>query len=330
MTTGKYLTGGAWAALAAALVLGATPAAARERENMGRTVGEPSAARGEARPARAERQAPREFPRAMPQRDVPRATPPVRQSAPAPAVRQGGDRADAGQRGGRDWNRSGNDGNRGGRDWNRTGGNADASRAGRDWNRSDNDASRGDRQADAGRRGNGGWSRGSDTNGTVATTTDRNRSYTDRDRNRSYDGRRDGDRNWGGRDRRDNDRNWGDRNGGYRDGNRTAGRDYRRWDHRSWRNDRRYDWNRYRSANRNVFRLGVYYSPYRNYSYRRLNIGWFLDSLFYSNRYWINDPWRYRLPEVYGPYRWVRYYDDVLLVDIYNGEVVDVIYDFFW
>ena len=236
MTTGKYLTGGAWAALAAALVLGATPAAARERENMGRTVGEPSAARGEARPARAERQAPRESPRAMPQRDVPRATPPVRQSAPAPAVRQGGDRADAGQRGGRDWNRSGNDGNRGGRDW----------------------------------------------------------------------------------------------NGGYRDGTRTAGRDYRRWDHRSWRNDRRYDWNRYRSANRNVFRLGVYYSPYRNYSYRRLNIGWFLDSLFYSNRYWINDPWQYRLPEVYGPYRWVRYYDDVLLVDTYTGEVVDVIYDFFW
>ena len=32
----------------------------------------------------------------------------------------------------------------------------------------------------------------------------------------------------------------------------------------------------------------------------------------------------------HGPYRWVRYYDDVLLVDIYSGEVVDVIYDFFW
>ena len=33
---------------------------------------------------------------------------------------------------------------------------------------------------------------------------------------------------------------------------------------------------------------------------------------------------------LYGPYRWVRYYDDVLLVDVYSGEVVDVIYDFFW
>ena len=50
----------------------------------------------------------------------------------------------------------------------------------------------------------------------------------------------------------------------------------------------------------------------------------------YGNRYWINDPWQYRLPEAYGPYRWVRYYDDALLVDIYSGEVVDVMYDFFW
>ena len=79
-----------------------------------------------------------------------------------------------------------------------------------------------------------------------------------------------------------------------------------------------------------VFHIGTYYSPYRNYRYHRLNIGFFLDSLFFGSRYWIDDPWRYRLPEVYGPYRWVRYYDDVLLVDIYSGEVVDVIYDFFW
>jgi len=26
----------------------------------------------------------------------------------------------------------------------------------------------------------------------------------------------------------------------------------------------------------------------------------------------------------------VRYYDDAVLVNIYTGEVVDVIYDFFW
>ena len=64
--------------------------------------------------------------------------------------------------------------------------------------------------------------------------------------------------------------------------------------------------------------------------YHGISIGFRLGSLFYSNRYWIDDPWRYRLPEVYGPYRWVRYYDDVLLIDIYSGEVVDVVHNFFW
>ncbi len=34
-------------------------------------------------------------------------------------------------------------------------------------------------------------------------------------------------------------------------------------------------------------------------------------------------------PAEYGT-RWVRYYDDVLLVDTYTGEVIDVIHDFFW
>jgi Ni/Co efflux regulator RcnB len=51
---------------------------------------------------------------------------------------------------------------------------------------------------------------------------------------------------------------------------------------------------------------------------------------FYGNQYWINDPWQYRLPSAYGPYRWIRYYDDALLVDLRTGEVVDVINGVFW
>ena len=120
---------------------------------------------------------------------------------------------------------------------------------------------------------------------------------------------------------------------GYRDGRRADnryGNDYRRWDNRAWRNDNRYDWYRYRASNHSLFRLGRYYSPYRGYNYSRISIGFRLGSLFYSNRYWINDPWQYRLPDVYGPYRWIRYYNDALLVDIYSGEVVDVINNFFW
>ena len=104
----------------------------------------------------------------------------------------------------------------------------------------------------------------------------------------------------------------------------------RRWDRREWRSNHRYNWYNYRHQNRNTFRLGRYYAPYRSHSYSRISIGFHLGSGYYGNRYWINDPWTYRLPEVYGPYRWVRYYDDVLLVNVYSGEVVDVIHDFFW
>lgn len=142
------------------------------------------------------------------------------------------------------------------------------------------------------------------------------------DHNWRDDRNRRDDRSWG------NDRNWRDER------NRRDYRDHRGveryWDRWQWRNDRRYNWQDYRRYNRSLFSPGYYYAPYRDYRYRRLSIGFYLDWLFFSSRYWIHDPWQYRLPAVWGPYRWVRYYDDVLLVDTYTGEVVDVIYDFFW
>lgn len=113
-------------------------------------------------------------------------------------------------------------------------------------------------------------------------------------------------------------------------GNRGWNNDDRRWDRSDWRRDNRYDWRSYRDNHRSVYRGRPYYAPYRGYSYRRLSIGFYMSSMFYGSSYWLDDPWMYRLPPVYGPYRWVRYYDDVMLVDVYSGEVVDVIYDFFW
>jgi Ni/Co efflux regulator RcnB len=99
---------------------------------------------------------------------------------------------------------------------------------------------------------------------------------------------------------------------------------------RSWRNDRRYDWQRYRYSNRSLFR-SPYYAPYGyGYGYNRLSIGLILDPIFFGQNYWIGDPWQYRLPAAPYGTQWVRYYNDVLLVDVYTGEVVDVIYDFFW
>ncbi|WP_234033885.1 RcnB family protein [Qipengyuania gaetbuli] len=218
-----------------------------------------------------------------------------------------------------------------GRDWNQSQRRAEVAqeRQGRNWNRSESrDDRRDDRRAE--RR---------DGNRDAARIIRRER-VEDARREAYRDGRRDERRGDyrenreirrdayrdGYRDARRSDRN--DRRARYYDGRRWH--DYDRWDHRHWRSNTRYDWYRYRNHNHSIFRLGRYYAPYRGYSYRRLNIGFYLGDLFFGSRYWINDPWRYRLPEVYGPYRWVRYYDDVLLVDIYSGEVVDVIYDFFW
>lgn len=96
-----------------------------------------------------------------------------------------------------------------------------------------------------------------------------------------------------------------------------------------WRNDRHYDWRHHRDRNRSIFRQGQYWDPY-GWSYRRFSIGFSLYPSYYQSNYWLDDPWMYRLPPAYGPYRWIRYYDDALLVNVYSGEVVDVVHSFFW
>lgn len=124
--------------------------------------------------------------------------------------------------------------------------------------------------------------------------------------------------------------NWnrnGDDNRRWRDNRHDDNRGH--WD-RDWRSDNRYNWRGHRERYRSYYRPGRYYAPHRNDHYRRFSIGIYLGSPFYANRYWIADPWQYRLPPAHGPYRWVRYYDDVLLIDIRNGHVVDVIHGFFW
>ncbi len=109
-----------------------------------------------------------------------------------------------------------------------------------------------------------------------------------------------------------------------------AGNDHGAWN-RDWRRDDRYDWNRRREYDRSAFHLPRYYAPSGwNYGYRRFNIGFTLSAGLFRNNYWISDSYYYGLPEAYGSYRWVRYYNDALLVDIYSGQVVDTVYDIFW
>jgi Nickel/cobalt transporter regulator len=194
-----------------------------------------------------------------------------------------------------------------------------------DWRRSDRDRDRDrdgipnwrDRDRDGdGVRNNRDWDRNND--GRVD-------GRWDRDRNGTIDRRWDQNRD-GVRDNRDG-RNWNNDNQRWGNQNWNSNQ---RWN-REWRNDRRYDWQRYRHSNRDLFRQPRYYSPFGyNHRYQRFGIGIYLESILFGSRYRINDPWRYRLPDARWPYEWVRYYDDVLLVDTRNGYVVDVIYDFFW
>jgi hypothetical protein len=223
----------------------------------------------------------------------------------------------------------GGDNNRG--NWQGRGGGDNNNRGNWQGRGGDNNNDRSNWQSRGGDNGGGNWRRGDRSNqGSIYPQAwqgnpndPRLRHYQELERRnqQGYDNDRRGDRRGDWRnDRRD------DRRGDWRNDNRGSRNNW----NRNWRNDNRYDWQRYRYSNRNRFHIGPYYSPYRGYGYNRFSIGIFLDPFFYDQRYWIGDPWQYRLPPAEPGTEWVRYYNDVLLVDIYTGEVLDTIYDFFW
>ncbi|TKD52926.1 RcnB family protein [Sphingomonas baiyangensis] len=89
----------------------------------------------------------------------------------------------------------------------------------------------------------------------------------------------------------------------------------------------RNDWRDYRNGNRALYARGNWRAPFR---YNQFRAGTRIAPTYYGQRYWINDPWRYRLPPVARNQRWVRHYNDVILVDYRRGRVVDVIRGFYW
>jgi Ni/Co efflux regulator RcnB len=111
-------------------------------------------------------------------------------------------------------------------------------------------------------------------------------------------------------------------------GDRRDIREERR-DVREARQELRQDWRDYRRTNRDVFRGPAYVGP-RGWRYRPVTVGYRLQPNFYGQRYVIADPYRYRLPRATGVNRWVRYGNDVLLVNSRNGRVVTVYDRFFF
>ena len=205
----------------------------------------------------------------------------------------------------------------------------------RDWQGRQNDANRNDGRHWDGDRNDGRQQDGRRWDGQRSGDGrfDGNRNDDRRWDGRRWDGDRDGRRfeNQGGGWHREDNGRWERRDNDNRyDHNWHNGYNNRDWN-RTWRNDRRYDWQGYRNQYRDQYRQPRYYNPYGyRHGYQRFGIGIYLDSLFFGNSYRLNDPWEYRLPPAPYGCRWVRYYDDVLLVDTRSGYVVDAIYGFFW
>ncbi|WP_174293256.1 RcnB family protein [Sphingomonas bacterium] len=89
------------------------------------------------------------------------------------------------------------------------------------------------------------------------------------------------------------------------------------------------DWRDYRRTNPNAFHRGGYRGP-SGYRYRPVTPGYRFAPGYYGRNYWLNDWQNYRLARPLGYQRWVRYGNDVVLVDIRSGAVVSVYNGFFF
>jgi len=110
---------------------------------------------------------------------------------------------------------------------------------------------------------------------------------------------------------------------------------------RDWRHDRhevredrreiREDRRELRHDRREMRRDRVaYVAPYGGWRYAPPTVGFQLRPGFYGQRYWISDYGRYHLAAPRPNLRWVRYGDDLLLVNIRNGRVLQVRHNVFW
>lgn len=104
-------------------------------------------------------------------------------------------------------------------------------------------------------------------------------------------------------------------------------RDEIRNERRDVRDERREDWRDYRRAHPDIYQGQRWEGP-RGYAYRPVGVGYRFTPEFYDRHYWV-DPSRYHLRPVGYGQRWVHYGNDVLLVDVRSGRVLEVNGGFF-
>ena len=69
----------------------------------------------------------------------------------------------------------------------------------------------------------------------------------------------------------------------------------------------------------------AYVAPYSGWRYRPVTVGYQLRPGFFGTRYVVNDYGRWNLNRPAANQRWVRYGNDLLLVNTRNGRVLRVI-----
>ncbi len=77
-------------------------------------------------------------------------------------------------------------------------------------------------------------------------------------------------------------------------------------------------------------RRSQYVAPYRDWRYSTVRPGYQLRSGFYGPRYHIGNPGQYRLRPAARNQQWIRYGDDLLLVNVRNGRVLQVVRNRYW
>jgi Ni/Co efflux regulator RcnB len=77
------------------------------------------------------------------------------------------------------------------------------------------------------------------------------------------------------------------------------------------------------------FHYGSYQRP-SGWYYRRWTYGETLPAIFWAQNYWLTSWWMFDLAIPPYGYEWVRYGDDALLINVYNGQILQVDYGVFY
>jgi Ni/Co efflux regulator RcnB len=90
----------------------------------------------------------------------------------------------------------------------------------------------------------------------------------------------------------------------------------------------REDWIDYKKKHPEVFRGAAYAGP-DGYVYTRRDVGYVFPPAFVADRYWVNNFATYHLLSPGTNQRYVRYGNDVALIDIPSGRIIKIHYGFF-